>query len=66
MQLLSQAPESRFDLFIRHVRTDAKHLIEFAHEKLSPSGQDVVIGCTRYWSEQPSAILSEQLDLGCA
>jgi len=27
MQLLSQTPESNLDLFVRHARADAKHLI---------------------------------------
>jgi hypothetical protein len=34
MQLLSQAPESSFDLFVRRFGADAKHLIEFVHERL--------------------------------
>src|SRR6185295_12876877 len=37
MQLLSQAPEGSFDLFVRRFRADAKYLIEFVHERLPSS-----------------------------
>ena len=32
MQLLRQAPERNFDLFVGRSRADAKHLIQFVHQ----------------------------------
>src|SRR4029453_11326661 len=42
MQLLSQAPEGSFDLFVRRFSADAKYLIEFVHERLPSSRADSV------------------------
>jgi hypothetical protein len=36
MQLLSQAPESNFNLFVGRSRADTKHLIQFVHAEDEP------------------------------
>src|SRR5262245_23594904 len=69
MQLLSQTPERRFDLFVCRVRADAKHLIEFVHETLPSYRTDGIFACARYGGmglRSQAQYWPEHLDFGCA